>query len=128
MASNERLAAAQAIRREVLGAEAPDSAAEWSFAKPFLDLVTEHVYGAVWSRPGLGRRDRSLINLSMFAALNRPQELALHIGLALNHGVTPEEIREVFMQVAAYCGGPAGLTGFRAARQVFEKRGLTVAE
>ena len=124
MAPNDRLATGLAIRHEVLGAEAPDPAAEWSFAKPFLDLMTEFVYGAIWSRPGLSKRDRSLLNLGMFAALYRSHELVLHVGLALNHGMTPEEIREVFMQVGAYCGGPAALTGFRAAREVFTKRGL----
>jgi 4-carboxymuconolactone decarboxylase len=127
MPSNERLQTGLAIRREVLGSETPDATTEWSFAKPYLDLVTEYVYGAVWARPGLTRRDRSLLNLAMFAALNRSQELTLHIGLALNNGLTPEEIREVFMQVGVYCGAPAGLTGFRAARQVFEKRGVGVS-
>lgn len=128
MAQNSMLETGRQIRREVMGPEGGLPATEWAFAKPFMDFATEYVWGAIWSRPGLSRRERSLLNIAMFAALNRADELGLHVGLALNNGATPEEIREVFMQVAAYCGTPAGLTGFRAARQVFEKRGLELGE
>jgi 4-carboxymuconolactone decarboxylase len=127
---NGRLEVGRAIRREVLGSEYVDrgATAAWPFAQPYLDLVTEYVWGAVWSRPGLSRRDRSLLNLGMLTALNRSQELAVHIGAALNNGVTPEEIREALLQAGVYCGAPAGLEAFRVARQVFEQRGLKLDE
>lgn len=124
MALNKKLETGRAIRREVLGTESGLAATAWPFAEPYMDLVTEYIWGAIWSRPGLSRRDRSLLNLGMMAALNRNQELTLHVGLALNNGVTPEEIQEVFMQVGVYCGAPAGLAGFQAAREAFAKRGL----
>lgn len=129
-APTERMEAGRALRREVMGAEHVDrgAATAWPFAKPYADLVTEYCWGAVWSRPGLSRRDRSLLNLGMLAALNRSEELALHIGGALNNGVTPEEIREAFLQVGVYCGAPAGMEAFRAARKVFEARGIVPDE
>jgi 4-carboxymuconolactone decarboxylase len=83
------------------------------------ELATEYCWGRVWSRPGLARRDRSLINLAMISALNRPHELKMHIGGALRNGVTREEICEIFLQVAIYCGVPAGVDAFRTAREVF---------
>jgi 4-carboxymuconolactone decarboxylase len=128
--SNKTLETGRAIRREVLGADYVErkAATSWPFAKPYADLVTEYCWGAVWARPGLGRRDRSLLNLGMLAALNRSEELALHIGGALNNGVTPEEIREAFLQVGVYCGAPAGMEAFRIARKVFEERGLVFDE
>jgi 4-carboxymuconolactone decarboxylase len=83
------------------------------------ELTTEYCWGAVWGREGLSRKTRSLINLAMISALNRPHELKLHIQGALRNGVTREEIREVFLQVAIYCGVPAGIDSFRIAREVF---------
>ncbi|MEM8744044.1 MAG: carboxymuconolactone decarboxylase family protein, partial [Pseudomonadota bacterium] len=83
--------------------------------------VTKHCWGAIWTRPGLDKRTRSFLNLSMIAALNRPHELKLHIRGALNNGITREEIREVFLQVAGYCGAPAAIDSFRIAREVFEE-------
>jgi len=108
-------------RREVVGAEYVDkSLAEADdFTRPFQELVTRYCWGEVWNRPGLERSERSIINLAMIAALNRPQELKLHVRAALRNGLTREQIREVFMQVAVYCGIPAGLDSFRAAREVF---------
>jgi 4-carboxymuconolactone decarboxylase len=128
--SSKTLEAGRAIRREVLGADYVDRKASTTgtFAKPFADLMTEYCWGAVWGRPGLSRRDRSLLNLGMLCALNRSDELAAHINGALNNGITPEEMREAFMQVGVYCGMPAAMGAFRIARQVFEESGLVFEE
>lgn len=109
------------IRSAVLGKEFVDAAfkAADDFNMPMQELVTEYCWGAVWGRPGLDRKTRSLLNLAMISALNRPHELKLHIVGALKNGVTRDEIREVFMQVAIYCGVPAGVDSFRSAREVF---------
>ena len=88
------------------------------------EMVTEHAWGAIWSRPELDRRSRSMLNLGMLAALNRQDELAGHIKVALKNGVTKTEIRECFLQVAVYAGMPAGMTAFRVARQVFKDLGI----
>jgi 4-carboxymuconolactone decarboxylase len=108
------------IRREVLGAEYVDNAIASAdeFTRPLQELVTEHVWGAIWTRPGLPRKTRSLINLAMITALNRPHELKLHVKGALNNGVTQEEIMEVLLQAAAYCGVPAAIDSFRVAKEV----------
>jgi 4-carboxymuconolactone decarboxylase len=110
-----------AIRKDVLGAEFVEKAFKTAddFNLPMQELVTEYCWGAVWGRDQLDRRTRSLLNLAMISALNRPHELKLHIAGALKNGVTREEIREVFMQVAIYCGVPAGVDSFRSAREVF---------
>ncbi|MCO5063931.1 MAG: carboxymuconolactone decarboxylase family protein [Rhizobiaceae bacterium] len=89
------------------------------FNRPLQELVTEYCWGAVWGREGLDRRTRSMLNLAMLSALNRPHELEIHVKGALNNGVTREEISEVLMQVAIYCGVPAGIDSFRTARKVF---------
>jgi 4-carboxymuconolactone decarboxylase len=81
--------------------------------------VTEYCWGAVWGREGLSKKTRSMLNLAMISALNRPHELKMHVGGALKNGVTRDEIREVFMAVAIYCGVPAGVDAFRVAREVF---------
>jgi 4-carboxymuconolactone decarboxylase len=111
-----------AVRRDVLGAEYVDRSIQSAddFNRPLQELVTEYCWGAVWSRPGLPRKIRSLLNLAMLTALNRPHELELHVRGALNNGVTRDEIREVFLQTAIYCGVPAALDSFRAARKVFD--------
>jgi 4-carboxymuconolactone decarboxylase len=105
------------IRREVLGDEHVDRslARASEFARPMQEFVTEHCWGAVWSRDGLGRRERSLINLGMLTALNRSHELAVHVRGAIRNGCTPEEIQEVLLQAAIYCGVPAAMEGFRVA-------------
>jgi len=95
-----------------------------AFSQPMQELVTQYCWGDVWSRPGLDRRSRSLLNLGMIAALNRPDELATHVRGAINNGMTKEEICEAFLQVAVYCGMPAGLTSFKIARQVFKDMGI----
>jgi 4-carboxymuconolactone decarboxylase len=110
-----------AIRKAVLGTEYVEKslAAADAFSRPMQELTTEYCWGKVWSRPGLERRDRSLINLAMISALNRPHELKLHVKAALNNGVTREEMSEVFLQVAIYCGVPAGIDSVRIAREAF---------
>jgi 4-carboxymuconolactone decarboxylase len=109
-----------AIRKEVLGAEHVERSLSRAtdFDRPMQELVTEYCWGGVWSRPGLDRRSRSLINLAMLAALGRSQELEMHIRGAVTNGVSHEEITEVLLQVAVYCGVPAGIDAFRTARQV----------
>jgi len=109
------------IRRAVLGRKYVDASikAADDFNRPFQELVTEYCWGAVWGRPGLARKTRSLINLAMLTALNRPHEVKLHIKGALNNGVSKDEIREVLLQTAIYCGVPASLDSFRIAREVF---------
>jgi len=110
-----------AIRKAVLGDEYVEKslAAADDFNRPMQELATGYCWGEIWSRPGLERRDRSLINLAMISALNRPHELKLHVRAALTNGVTREEIREVLLQVAIYCGIPAGIDSFRIAREAF---------
>jgi 4-carboxymuconolactone decarboxylase len=114
------------VRREVLGAEYVDKqvAAPDDFIKPFQDLVTEYCWGAIWTRPGLDRRTRSIINLAMLTALNRSHEVKLHVRGALNNGLSKDDIREVLLQTAIYCGVPAALDSFRVAREVFKEQGL----
>jgi len=114
------------IRREVLGAEYVDDSIQNAddFTTPLQELVTQFAWGEVWSRPGLDRRTRSLINIGMISALNRPHELKLHIRGAINNGVTKDEIREVLLHVIPYCGFPAALDSFRVAREVFKEMSI----
>lgn len=109
------------LRKQVLGADYVERsmAGADEFSRPMQELSTEYCWGYVWTRPGLALRDRSLINLGMISALNRPHELKLHVKAALNNGVTREEIREVLLQVAVYCGVPAGIDSVRLAREAF---------
>ena len=108
------------VRREVLGAEYVDKsiAGADDFNRPLQELVTEYCWGSVWTRPGLPRKTRSLLNLAMLTALNRPHEVELHVRGALNNGVSKDEIMEVFLQAAIYCGVPAAIDSFRIARKV----------
>ena len=110
-----------AIRKAVLGAEFVENSFKSAddFSMPMQELATEYCWGYVWGREQLDRKTRSLLNLAMIAALNRPHELKLHVKGALRNGVTREEIREVFLQVAIYCGVPAGVDSFRIAREAF---------
>ena len=109
------------IRKKVLGAEFVEKsfASADDFNKPMQELVTEYCWGAVWGREGLPHKTRSMLNLAMISTLNRPHELKMHIKGALVNGVTRDEIREIFMQVAIYAGVPAGVDSFRIAREVF---------
>jgi 4-carboxymuconolactone decarboxylase len=111
------------LRREVLGAEYVDAsiANADDFNRPMQELVTQFAWGEIWNRPGLDRRTRSLLNLAMITALNRPHELELHVRGAINNGVTVDEMREVFLQTAVYCGMPAALDSFRLARKVLKE-------
>lgn len=121
--TEERYETGLRIRREVLGAEYVNKSISMSddFNRPLQELVTEYCWGAVWSRPGLNRKMRSLINLAMLTALNRPHEVKLHLKGALNTGCRKEEIMEVLLQTAIYCGVPAALDSFRLAREVFNE-------
>ena len=109
------------IRKSVLGREFVEKsfAAADDFNREQQELVTEYCWGAVWGRPGLDRKTRSMLNLAMIASLNRPHELKMHIGGALRNGVTKTEIREVLLQVGIYCGVPAAVDAFRVARETF---------
>jgi 4-carboxymuconolactone decarboxylase len=111
------------VRRGVLGDAYVDRSLQGGteFRQPMQDLVTEFCWGAVWDRPGLDRKTRSLVNLGMLTALNRSTELAAHVRGAVNNGATKEEIQEVLLQTAVYCGMPAGLESFRVAERVFDE-------
>ena len=110
-------------RREVLGADYVDAALKNAddFNMDMQELVTQYCWGDVWNRPGLPRRTRSLLNLAMLAALNRPHELKLHVRGAINNGVSKDEIKEVFLQAAIYCGVPAAIDSFRVAKEAFKE-------
>lgn len=112
-----------AVRKAVLGAEHVErSLAQVSeFSRPIQELVTEYCWGAVWTRPGIDRRTRSLVNLAMLTALGRNHELGVHVKGALTNGVTVEEIQEVLLQTAVYVGVPAALESFRVAERVIEE-------
>jgi 4-carboxymuconolactone decarboxylase len=122
----ERFEKGLAIRRAVLGAEFVDTAIKTAddFSRPLQELVTEYCWGEVWGRPGLERKTRSMLNLAMLAALNRPHEIKLHVRGALTNGVTKDEIKEIFLQVGIYCGVPAAVDSFRIAREVFKEMGV----
>ena len=119
--ANEKFEKGLKLRKQVLGAEYVEKsmASADSFSMPMQELSTEYCWGHVWTPPGLALRDRSLINIAMISALNRPHELKLHVKAALNNGLSREEIREVILQVAVYCGVPAGIDSTRIAREAF---------
>jgi 4-carboxymuconolactone decarboxylase len=110
------------VRREVLGREYVDGglARADDFMMAMQRLTTEWCWGYAWTRPGLERKTRSMINLAMLTALNKPAELKLHVAGALRNGVTPEEIKEILLQATIYCGVPAGLEAFKAANEVLK--------
>lgn len=112
-----------ATRREVLGDAYVNASINnaTDFNIEMQELVTQYCWGDVWNRPGLDRRSRSLLNLAMLTALNRPHELKIHLRGALNNGVTRDEIKEVFLQTAIYCGVPAAVDAFRTATEVFKE-------
>ena len=113
-------------RRAVLGADYVDSAIASAddFNRPMQELVTEYCWNEIWNRPGLDRRTRSINNLSMLTALNRPHELKLHVRGAINNGLSKQDIQEVFLQTAIYCGVPAAIDSFRTAKEVFKELGI----
>lgn len=110
-----------AVRREVLGSAYVDAslANASDFNIDMQELVTQYCWGDIWNRPGLDRRTRSFLNLAFMTALNRPHELKLHVRGAVNNGLTRDEIKEVFLQAAIYCGVPAAIDSFRVASEVF---------
>jgi 4-carboxymuconolactone decarboxylase len=111
------------VRREVLGAEHVDASLSQAddFSRPLQELVTEYCWGNVWSRPGLDRKTRSLINIAMLTALNRPHEVKLHLRGALNNGCSKNDIMEVLLQTAIYCGVPAAMDSLRVAKEFFQE-------
>ena len=113
------------VRREVLGSDYVDGslAAANDFMMAFQQVTTEWCWGAVWTRPGLDRKTRSLINLAMLTALNRGPELKLHVRAAVTNGVTADEIKEGLLQATVYCGIPAGLEAFKLANAVLVELG-----
>jgi 4-carboxymuconolactone decarboxylase len=126
---NPRFVAGLAVRKAVLGEDYVNNslANADAFMATIQQFLTENAWGTVWTRPGLDLRTRSLLNLAMLTALNRPNELKLHLKGALNNGVTKEEIAEVFLQAAVYCGAPAGLDAFKIAQQVFKEEAAKAA-
>ena len=114
-----------AVRREVLGAEYVDNSLKSAnaFMQAFQNITTEWCWGYAWTRSGLDRKTRSLINLAMLTALNRSPEVKLHVRGALNNGVTVDEIKEVLLHATVYCGIPAGLDAFKAANEVLKEMG-----
>ena len=111
------------VRKAVLGSEFVEKAIASAddFNRPLQELVTEYCWGAVWTREGLTRKTRSMLNLAMLTALNRPHELKMHVKGALRNGVTQDEIREVLLQATIYAGVPAGVDAFRVAREALNE-------
>ena len=118
-----------AIRREVLGAEYVDGSmrAANDFMMAFQQITTEWCWGYTWSRPGLDRKTRSMLNLAMLTALNRPAEIRLHVRGALANGVSADEVKEVLLHATVYCGIPAGLDAFKVANEVLKEAGAVSA-
>lgn len=119
-----------AVRRDVLGADYVDNsiASASDFMVDFQKLVTEYCWGEVWTRPGLDRKQRSMLNLAMLTALNRPNELRLHLRGALTNGVSRDEIKEILLQACIYAGIPAGLDAFKVANEVLKEADAKAAE
>jgi 4-carboxymuconolactone decarboxylase len=119
----ERLLLGRKIRAEVLGEETVRRRLDEAdpFNKDFQELITEFCWGAGWGRNALSRRDRSLMNLGMLSALNRPDEFALHVRAAIGNGVTRDELQDALIQVCIYCGVPAGVEAFRIATRVLQE-------
>jgi 4-carboxymuconolactone decarboxylase len=126
LSDNDRFDRGLAARKEVLGAEHVERslASVSDFSRPIQQLVTEYCWGEIWTRPALDRRTRSLVNLAMLTALGRQHELGLHVRGAINNGCEIDEIREVLLQAAIYCGVPAAMESFRTADQVLNELGL----
>jgi len=120
MNDDERRAEGMRARREVLGDEHVDRALAGTtpFTADFQDLITRYAWGEIWTRPGLDRRMRSAVTLTALTALGHHHELAMHVRAALKNGLTPEEIKEVLLQAAIYCGVPAANRAFAVAQEV----------
>jgi len=117
-------------RKEVLGAEYVEAALEKvdDFGRDFQEMVTEYCWGGTWGRGLLAKRERSILNLGMLAGLGKSHEFKLHFKGALTNGLTVEELREILIQIAVYCGIPAGIEAFRLAREVFAAEGIDVSD
>src|ERR1700692_4412140 len=124
MDERERFEAGMKIRREVLGDAHVDAAIAKrnAFSEAFQELITRYAWGEIWTRPGLPRQTRSLITVAMLVALNREEELRLHLRAALRNGATPGEMRETLLQSAIYCGVPAANSAFRVAQEIFGEK------
>jgi 4-carboxymuconolactone decarboxylase len=121
MDERERYSSGMRVRRAVLGEDYVEKAQENTtpFNEPFQDLITRYAWGEIWARPGLPRHTRSLLTLAMMVALNRSEEFRMHVRAAANNDVTREEIQEVLLQSAIYCGVPAANSAFHIAQEVF---------
>jgi 4-carboxymuconolactone decarboxylase len=124
MEERQRYEQGMKVRRAVLGDAHVDASSKNrnEFNEEFQDLITRYAWGEIWTRPGLPRQTRSMLTLAMMVALNRPDELRMHLRAALNNGVTREEIREVLLQTAIYCGVPAANSAFHLAQEVLEQQ------
>ena len=125
MDDTERSQRGMSVRREVLGDEHVDRAVAGTteFTAPFQDLITRYAWGDIWSRPGLTRAERSLVTLTVLAALQHEGELAMHVKAALRNGLSPEQIQEVLLQVAIYAGVPTGNRAFAVAQRALDDAG-----
>ena len=121
--TDDLLQQGKAIRGEVIGQARSEAALAGAteFDRPFQELALRYCWGEVWSRPGLDRRTRSMLNLAMLAAMAKPNELRIHVRGALTNGVTRQEIQEIFLQACIYCGVPTAGEAFKVAREVFEE-------
>ncbi len=130
MGESELFAKGLEVRRAVLGADYVDAslANANDFMMAFQNITTEMCWGYAWTRPGLDRKTRSMINLAMLTALSKPAELKLHVKGALTNGVTVEEIKEILLHATVYCGIPAGLEAFKAANEVLKAEGALAAK
>ena len=120
--SSEKFKKGMAVRREVLGNEYVDRAINGAtdFTKPLQDMVTENCWGEIWTRKAISKATRSLITIATLAALKATAELKVHVHGALRNGCSAEEIQEVLLQTAVYCGVPAGIEAFRAAKEIID--------
>lgn len=123
--TDDKQAQGMQVRREVLGTEHVDAAQEKTteFTADFQDLITRYAWGEIWARPGLDRRTRSCVTVAMLVALNRGDELAMHLRAALGNGVSVSELKEVLLQTAIYCGAPAANSAFAIAQDVLFRQG-----
>jgi 4-carboxymuconolactone decarboxylase len=124
MDERERYQQGMKVRREVLGDAHVDNSLKklTDFNEAFQNLITRYAWGEIWSRPGLPRETRSMMTLAMMVALNRTEELKMHLRAALGIGLTKEQIQEVLLQAAIYCGVPAANAAFHAAEEVFAEK------
>jgi 4-carboxymuconolactone decarboxylase len=125
MDENAKFKAGLAVRKKVLGEkyvnESLANAKDDAFMEPLQQFLTENAWGAVWVREGLTLKTRSMLNLAILTAINRPHELKIHVRGAINNGVTQEEMREIFLHCGVYCGAPAALESFKIAQAVFKE-------